>query len=224
MHPIGPELPISAHLACARVCRQLYVLCASHALVQATVGVGTVITVYIGVAYTRGGGYFFLHFEASRIHPTSQPTKTDTFLRVARPLHVEKISSSHLANQAPFWHYLGVSRGTPQHNPGFQTYFFLDFSARRTHPNSLPVKMDTFLCVAPPARVEKISSILAPIGHIAGNTHQIPIRLTTAGQVTKSVQAGTETHPNGLSLWAYTPTVLSAFCKLLLRDHVQTGG
>ena len=56
MHPIGPELPISAHLACARVCRQLYVLCASHALVQATVGVGTVIIVYIGVAYTRGGG------------------------------------------------------------------------------------------------------------------------------------------------------------------------
>ena len=54
MHPIGPELPISAHLACARVCRQLYVLCASHALVQATVGVGTVIIVYIGVAFTRG--------------------------------------------------------------------------------------------------------------------------------------------------------------------------
>ena len=57
MHPIGPELPISAHVACARVCRQLYVLRASHALVQATVDVGTVIIVYIGVAYTRGGGY-----------------------------------------------------------------------------------------------------------------------------------------------------------------------
>ena len=55
MHPIGPELSISAHMACARVCRQLYVLRASHALVQATVGVGTVILVYIGVAYTRGG-------------------------------------------------------------------------------------------------------------------------------------------------------------------------
>ena len=49
MHPIGPELPISARVACARVCRQLYVLCASHGLVQATVGVGTVIIVYIGV-------------------------------------------------------------------------------------------------------------------------------------------------------------------------------
>ena len=56
MHPIGPELPISAHVACARVCQQLYVLCASHALVQATVGVGTVIIVYIGVAYTKGVG------------------------------------------------------------------------------------------------------------------------------------------------------------------------
>ena len=31
---------------------------ASHALVQATVGVGTVIIVYMGVAYTRGGGNF----------------------------------------------------------------------------------------------------------------------------------------------------------------------
>ena len=29
---------------------------ASYALVQATVGVGTVIIPYIGVAYTRGGG------------------------------------------------------------------------------------------------------------------------------------------------------------------------
>ena len=56
MHPIGPELPNSAHVACARVCQQLYVLRASHALVQATVGVGTIIIVYIGVAYTRGGG------------------------------------------------------------------------------------------------------------------------------------------------------------------------
>ena len=55
MHPIGPELPISAHVACVRVCRQLYVLRAGHTLVQATVGVGTVIIVYIGVAYTRGG-------------------------------------------------------------------------------------------------------------------------------------------------------------------------
>ena len=56
MHPIGPELPILAQVACARVCQQLDVLCASHALVQATVGVGTVIIVYIGVAYTKGGG------------------------------------------------------------------------------------------------------------------------------------------------------------------------
>ena len=56
MHPICPELPLSAHVACARVCRQLYVLCASLALVQATVGVGTVIIVYNGVAYTGGGG------------------------------------------------------------------------------------------------------------------------------------------------------------------------
>ena len=61
MHPIGPELPLSAHVARARVCRQLYVLRASHALVQATVGVGTVILVHIGVAYTRGGGVVLLY-------------------------------------------------------------------------------------------------------------------------------------------------------------------
>ena len=56
MHPIGSELPISAHVACSRVCQQLYVLRARHAFVQATVGVGTLIIVYIGVAYTRGVG------------------------------------------------------------------------------------------------------------------------------------------------------------------------
>ena len=56
MHPMGPELPNSAHVAYARVCRQLYVLRTSHALVQATVGVGTAIIVYIGVADTKGGG------------------------------------------------------------------------------------------------------------------------------------------------------------------------
>ena len=66
VHPICFELPISAHVACACVCRRLYVLRASHALVQATVGVGTVLVVYIGVAYTKGGGYE---------HQTSPPTR-----------------------------------------------------------------------------------------------------------------------------------------------------
>jgi hypothetical protein len=55
MHPVGPELPISAPVACARVCRLLYVLRASHARVQATVGLGTVKIVYVGVDYTRVG-------------------------------------------------------------------------------------------------------------------------------------------------------------------------
>ena len=35
--------------------------CISYALVQATVGVGTVIIVYIGVAYATGGGYQDVH-------------------------------------------------------------------------------------------------------------------------------------------------------------------
>ena len=34
--------------------------CISYALVQATVGVGTVIIPYIGVAYTRGGGGMYI--------------------------------------------------------------------------------------------------------------------------------------------------------------------
>ena len=58
--------------------------------------------------------YFFLHFQASRIHPNSLPVKTKTFLCVAPRTHVEKVSSHHLAIQVPFWHYLGIWRGTPQ--------------------------------------------------------------------------------------------------------------
>ena len=54
------EVKVHSYHARARVCRQLYVLRASHALVQATVGVGTVIKVYVGVAYTRGVGVYLL--------------------------------------------------------------------------------------------------------------------------------------------------------------------
>ena len=50
------EVKVHSYHARARVCRQLYVLRASHALVQATAGVGTVIIVCIEVAYTGGGG------------------------------------------------------------------------------------------------------------------------------------------------------------------------
>ena len=65
MHPIGPELPNSAHVACAHVRRQLYVLCASHALVQATVGVGT------------GGGGTLKQTVCSRA-PKKRPRRTPT--------------------------------------------------------------------------------------------------------------------------------------------------
>ena len=57
MHPIGPELPISACGLRTGVCQQLYVLRPSHALVQATVGVGTVILVCIMVK--NGEQYHF---------------------------------------------------------------------------------------------------------------------------------------------------------------------
>ena len=49
------EVKVHSYHARARVCRQLYVLHASYALVQATVGVGAVIIAYIGLAHTRGG-------------------------------------------------------------------------------------------------------------------------------------------------------------------------
>ena len=54
-----------ALILCARsrVCQWLYVLLASYAHVQATVGVGTVLIWYFGVAYTRGGG----------VHTSQQP-------------------------------------------------------------------------------------------------------------------------------------------------------
>ena len=94
MHPIGPELPISAHVACARVCLQPYVLRASHALVQATVGDGTVIIVYIGVAYTRrGGGWQQLGTTGRGGPPPWTPA----------PERLDKFSSGPSADQNFLW-------------------------------------------------------------------------------------------------------------------------
>ena len=59
------------------VCRLLYVLCASHALVQATVGVGTVIIVYVGAGYTKGGGGTLKQTVCSRA-PKKRPRRTPT--------------------------------------------------------------------------------------------------------------------------------------------------
>ena len=56
------EVKVHSYYARAHVCRQLYVLRASHALVQATVGVGTVLIVYLGVANTGGGGGGYIVF------------------------------------------------------------------------------------------------------------------------------------------------------------------
>ena len=84
MHPTGPEWPISAHVACARVCRQLYVLRASHILVQAAVGVGTVIIVYIGVAYTKGGGGTRENPPGSNKNPPARQKETPGIIQ--RPL------------------------------------------------------------------------------------------------------------------------------------------
>ena len=61
------EVKVHSYHAHAHVCGQPYVLCASHALVQATVSVGTVIIVYIGVSYTRGGGVMSL--SSFDVHP-----------------------------------------------------------------------------------------------------------------------------------------------------------
>ena len=59
-------------------------------------------------------------------------------------------------------------------------------------------------------------------GFVGAWNHEFPIRLTTAGQVTKSVWAGIEPPPIGLSHWAYTTRVLTTSGGLLLKDHVQT--
>ena len=83
----------------ACVCWQLYVLCASHALVQATVGVGTVIRVYIGVAYTRGGRGICFRLPSERYNP---------------PCSQRRFSSNHGPNSlcatAPIFHNSQNSR------------------------------------------------------------------------------------------------------------------
>ena len=104
MHPIGPELPISAHVSCACVCRQLYVLRISQALVQATVGVGTVIIVYIGVAYTRGGGYIS-HIRCGQ-HPLNCVKHASGRTAEGQKQHVRsegQLPPSHINNSIPQW-------------------------------------------------------------------------------------------------------------------------
>ena len=61
--PLGTWVEIEVHsyyaliYVCVGGCMCLYVSRASYAHVQATVGVGTVLIWYFGVAYTRGEGY-----------------------------------------------------------------------------------------------------------------------------------------------------------------------
>ena len=67
LHPMGPELPIFNFSTCGlRMCVQLYVLRATHALVQATVGVGTVIIVLHWHSLYKGGGCLMSHLPPSR--------------------------------------------------------------------------------------------------------------------------------------------------------------
>ena len=120
--------------ACARVCWYLYVLRASYALVQATVGVGTVIIPYIGVAYTRGGGGYLNNV-------------------VAEIRWLERLSEwSHVPHFLyVFTQYVGI---VPIASVGgiHQIHFFLHFEASRIHPNSLPAKTE-FFCASRRARV-----------------------------------------------------------------------
>ena len=51
--------------------------------------------------------------------------------------HVENIRSGQVACQMPFWHYLGIPRETPQLDPSFQTYSFLEFLSKPNPPNLL---------------------------------------------------------------------------------------
>ena len=54
--------------------------------------------------------------------------------------------------------------------------------------------------------------------------NEFPIRLTTAGQVTKSVWAGIALPSISLPHWAYTTRVLITSGRLSFKDQVETGG
>ena len=69
------------------VAQWLYLLHASCALVQATVGVGTVIIPYIGIAYTRGGGYISRVVLGQRARFLPQGSKEDPVARWAGTNH-----------------------------------------------------------------------------------------------------------------------------------------
>ena len=51
-----------------------------------------------------------------------------------------------------------------------------------------------------------------------------PIRFTTAGQVAKSVLAGSEPQLIDLSHWAYTTRMMTTSGRPLLKDDLQTEG
>ena len=121
--------------------------------------------------------HVFGHCLASQIHPDSLLAKTRTSWRVAPRARVEKIRSTQLASQVPFWQYLGISPGTHRLDPELHVHVFRHCSASRIPPNSLPAKTETFLQVVSRARVEnqvrpvgKPNAILALVGYIAGNT------------------------------------------------------
>ena len=121
--------------------------------------------------------HVFGHCSASQIHPDSLPAKTETFLRVAPRARVEKIRSTQLASQVPFWHYSGISPGTHRLDPELHPHVFRHCSASRIPPKSLPAKTETFLQVASRARVEnqvrpvgKPNAILALFGYFAEDT------------------------------------------------------
>ena len=68
--------------------------------------------------------------------PPPRPHPLDAFA------DVEQISSGPLASQGPFWHHLGISRGTPRLDPSFQADFPPYFDASWIHPNSFPAKTE----------------------------------------------------------------------------------
>ena len=78
-------------------------------------------------------------------------------MRAAPRARLGKISSGQ-PSPGPFQPSLGMSPGVPQFDPEFQTHVFLRFSACRFLPNRFPVKTETSLRAAPPARLGKISS------------------------------------------------------------------
>ena len=96
MHPISPELPISAHVACARVCQQLYARkprpCPSYSRRRDRND-----CVHWRSLYKGGWGYVSPKQGSSHMW---EPPHTPAVIRVPHPMGLNSVGSGHSTLQS----------------------------------------------------------------------------------------------------------------------------